>query len=192
MLLTQLLLLELFFGPIHNFMARDYFINGETLVTVDDQELGFTDQQIKIHPRFYHQDLHCDDYGDQVPPDVMAMLAEAWIDMTLVHFDPAIVDYAIRFSMGGASTAGLVAGAGTIMGGATDRGNFMKLKLASPVGGKPWTFECAYLAESPVEFPIGTERSLVVLKWRAIPFWNFTGASVVDIKSNGITIWSNT
>jgi hypothetical protein len=34
----------------------------------------------------------------------------------------------------------------------------------------PWRFPAAYIAANPMEIPIGTERSLVTLRWRAIPY----------------------
>ncbi len=44
------------------------------------------------------------------------------------------------------------------------------LNMTSPVAAKPWRFYFTYLSAQPMVFPLGTERSLVQLQWRAIPF----------------------
>ena len=48
--------------------------------------------------------------------------------------------------------------------------NFIGLNLTSPVASKPWRFYFAYLVAPPATFPLGTEKSIIGLQWRAIPF----------------------
>ena len=71
------------------------------------------------------------------------------------------------------------------MGGGWPRFNsnnhYIGLNIASPVGIEPWRFYFAYLANNPYEFPLGTEKSVVKLNWRIVPYtedpWgNGTGA----------------
>lgn len=163
-------------------MARDFSINGETLVLVKGmqgtflshlQELGLSDSQIRITPKFSHKDMHADDFGPDIPPDVMWMLAEVQIAMTLIHFDQAVLEAVITESMCGVGF-GVMQAAGTPMGGGVARfanGNhYVGLNLTSPVLGKPWRFLTSLLTGPPVEIPLGVEASIVQLNWRAIPY----------------------
>jgi hypothetical protein len=53
-------------------MARDFYINGESMVRVqgnpesgfeDLTELGLSNEAIHVSPRFYHHDVIPDDFG---------------------------------------------------------------------------------------------------------------------------------
>lgn len=162
-------------------MARDFFINGETMVYVKGNtdtplsgltELGLASEKITCTPVFKGEDLIVDAWGD-VPVDVQFMLAELRVSMTLVHIDRAVLDIVIRESMAGASSIGSLPRAGTRMGGGVPRfvsGNhYLGLNLSSPVGGKPWRFFFAYLFDQQ-EIDMGTKRSFFVLNWRVIPY----------------------
>lgn len=191
-------------------MLRDYYINGETMVLVDSQELGITTDPIKITPRFVHQDIHCDDFGPNIPPEVMWLLADAVIRMTLIHYDSQILQEALADSMANADAGddaeGTFVGAGSLMGANGD--NYVQLGIKSALPeGIDWYFPTAYLMEQPMELPLGTERSLVVLTWRAVPYTPITvttettGDSPGNMKttttpnevvSAGAKLWSHT
>lgn len=146
-------------------MARDLFINGETTVSAAGSVLGLASDPIVVSLDLKGLDVKSNSFGD-VPFEVQFMGGEATIKMTLVHFDRAVVDTIVAKSMGGAAI-GQLPRAGTRMGGG---GNFFALSLNSPVGSKPWTFPNSYLTGTPIEFPLGAERSLMSLTFRAIPY----------------------
>lgn len=170
-------------------MTRAYYINGESMVSVKGnsnsaiasiQQLGLSDGPIQVTFSFKHKDIQVDAWGGVVPPEVQVMLAEARISMTLVHFDNDILESCFRESLGGAASYGALARAGTLMGGNAARfaptNHYIGLNILSPVEGQPYRFLYAYLAEQPLVFPLGTEKSLVQLNWRSIPWtidpWN--------------------
>lgn len=184
-------------------MARDYVISGETLVRVKGNpssaiaslsELGLAEKEVRIVPRFIHQDVHTDDFGPEIPAEVLAMLADVTIRMTLVHYDKSILDTCLAESLGG-GTPGVMPGAGVPMGAysavTTGNNHFISLNLLSPQLNFPWRFRAAYLANTPAEIPIGTERTLAVLTWRAIPY-AFPPSSVGEIQSKGTILWDRT
>lgn len=180
-------------------MARGFVINGETMVAVKSSNFAFTNLGLAEGPvtmtfDFRHKDVSLDAWGGEIPNDVQFKLAAVNINMTLIHYDPAVLDACIANSMGGAATVGTVGRAGTLLGGngiarfAT--GNYyIGLNLASPVLGKPYCFLYAYLTQQPVSIPLGTEKSLVTCNWRAIPYftdpWN-NGAGAA-----GVPLWTN-
>ena len=178
-------------------MARDYFINGESMVYVKGRadsaignltELGLASGPILVTPIFHHQPINVNALGT-APAEMQFMLAEARITMSLVHFDRTVLDVCLTESMAGAPAVGQLARAGARMGNNLPRfaaggalGNhYIGLNIASPVGQKPWRFFYSFLAERPTEMPLGAERTICVCSWRAIPYtqdpWgNGTGA----------------
>lgn len=142
-------------------MARDYFINGETLVTVDGTELGVCSDPIVVSVVNNHLDINVDAFGRGVPMQ-QYLIGEASIGMSLVHFDRGVLDTALRKSHAGA-TVGVMPRAGTLMSGF-----YMALRMSSPQASKPWRFPTAYITNEN-QYPLGTERSLAVLTWRALP-----------------------
>lgn len=163
-------------------MASDIFVNGETLVMVKGRsdsgigtlsELGLSSDSIRITPQFRWLDVNADAWG-QAPFEMQFMLASLSVTMTLVHFDRTVLNYCITESMAGAPAIGQLPRAGARMGNNTARfsttNHFISLNLTSPVGGIPWRFYTSFLTVNPLEFPLGTERSLVTLNWRVIPF----------------------
>lgn len=178
-------------------MARDYFIFGETLVSVKGgehmsgrpigvvSELGLSTDAIVITPRYFHHDMRIDDFGPDVPADVMWNLADVTIRMNLVHYDEEVLDRCERESMGGGpaltvfdsptNNAGLIAPAGTILGGNkflfASGNHFISVNLFSQTNAElSRRYRTCYLAEQPVVFPIGTRASILQLTWRAIPY----------------------
>lgn len=167
-------------------MARDFQINGETMVYVKGAantaianltELGLAVDQVRITPNFRHLDIKVDAWGgsDGPPADVQWMLMDVMIQMTLVHFDYDVLEHCLQLSAGGPNAAfHTMTRAGARLGNNFARfeaGNrYIGLNLASPQGQRPWRFYFAYLASQPVTIPLGVERSLVPVTWRAIPY----------------------
>lgn len=162
---------------------RDYYINGPALVAVKGNsscgiaalsELGLSDGPIQPQETFHHFDIQVDAWGGYVPPEIQWMGAEMIIPMSLVHFDPDVLDVCLREAKAGSAAAGMMRRAGARMGGGVNRlvaGNhFIGLNITSPDAGRPWRFLTSYLYGTPVQFPLGTERTGVLLNWRAIPY----------------------
>jgi hypothetical protein len=202
-------------------VTRDYVINGETLVKVKGNgalassgfpgeaalwELGLASEAVRVVPRFSYQDVHTDDFGPNIPAEVMWMLADVRIEMVLVHYDRAVLDACISEAMGGISfPAGAIAPAGQCLGRGlplfSSGNHYVSLSLMSPVLGVPWRFPASYLDSSPLIIPLGTERTLAHLSWRAIPYrlpaWpGFNPSAIVnnfrsgaEIVSSGIVLW---
>lgn len=207
-------------------MARDFQINGEAMVQVKGgahtsllgpdyridtaQELGLSSEQIRISPIIHHHDLRTDSFGPNVPAEVLWMNAEVRISMTLVHFDRKILDTCLAESMGGLPAANLVAGElappGMPLGGYkqlyASGCHFMSLGITSPLQDLPYRFIACYLAQNPVEIPLGSERSLVQCNWRAIPYVvpseNEVGGGTPlpprfkELICSGATLWDHT
>ena len=161
-------------------MARDYYVNGPTLVQVKGktgssiatlQELGTCESPIRISLQLYNLDIRVNAFGD-IPPEVQFMGGIATISMSLVNFDKAILDECLRLSMGGATTIGTMPTTGARMRGTGARFasdyNFIGLNMTSPVEGKPYRFLNSQLFGSPFEHPLGAERSVTAISWRAL------------------------
>src|SRR3990167_3573754 len=135
--------------------------------------LGLAEGPIVVTPIFKHHDMHTDDFGPDIPADVMWMLAEAHIDMTLIHFDNNVLETCIALAMAGSGTEGTLIGAGRLMGSAIPLGivsnNYIELSISSQVLARPWRFPASYLMDQ-MDVPLGTQRTAIKLKWRAIPY----------------------
>lgn len=184
-------------------MGRAYYVNGESMIYVKGpsggaiaalSELGLAEGPISISFENQHEDVKVDAWGN-APPDIQYFLGTATISMALVHFDPAILSECQQLAMaGGAGTEGMLPHAGTLMGGGValyQPGNsFLSLNIASPVQGAPYQFPAAYLMNSPSPYPLGTERSVVQLTFRATPYtedpWN-NGQG-----AQGAVLWTRT
>jgi hypothetical protein len=203
-------------------MPRDFRINGETLVKVKGgahlsghvvgnlTELGLAVDQITVVPKFRHQELKVNDFGPDVPAEVLTMLAEVMIRMNLVHYDHSALDVCIAEAMGGTgdffTEAGTLAPAGTPLGAGialhASGNHYISVNLLSPVLDRPWRFRACYLADQPIEYPLGTKASVVSLTWRCIPYTTFTsvvslstsGQPTVggEILSSGVVLWDRT
>lgn len=169
-------------------MARDFFINGETLVLVKGRadsgigslsQLGLATDAIRVRIEFRHEDIMVDAWG-KVPPEIQCMGGWATISMNLIHFDRQVMATCVAESYGGGTAEGVLVRAGARMGNngarfAAGLNHYISLNLTSPVGGGgvgvvPWRFYSTYLASPMMEFPLGTEKSIVSLQWRAIPY----------------------
>lgn len=174
-------------------MARDFFINGESMVSVKGNvntafpaltQLGLSDGPIRVSLEMAHEDIKVDAWG-QMPPEIQYFLSAANVSMTLVHFDRTLLDNVFLESMAGAPAIGQLPRAGSRMGNNVPRfaanNHFIGLNILSPVAAKPWRFWFSYLAGNPFETPLGTERSVISLNFRVVPYtqdpWgNGTGA----------------
>lgn len=186
-------------------MARDYKINGESMVAVKSNplstigsltNLGLSDGPIIWTPNYRHMDIAVDAWGgDQgPPPEIQCFLADVTIRMTLVHFDRGVLEECMRLSLGGGGAEGTLPRAGSRMGNGAARfaagNNFIGLNISSPVEGRPMRFLFAYLTGPPVEYPVGTRRSVVACNWRAVPYtvdpWNG------GVGAQGTVLWDHT
>ncbi len=186
-------------------MSRNYYVNGETMVKVKGRsdstianitELGLTDHSIRIAIQNHRLRIRVDAYGDG-PPESQFMGAGATVQMTLVHFDSDVLDFCVQEAWGSTPGFGQMGHAGSLMGnglprfgpGGVNGNHFIGLNLISAPGKRPWRFYYAALADNPIDFPIGTERSLITLNWEAFPYsvdpWNNGNGSY------GVQIWDN-
>lgn len=204
-------------------MGRDYYIQGECMVKVRggahipdfvgdvSRELGLASEGIRVAPQFSHQDLPAADFGGHSAPEVLWMGGDCRVSMTLVHFDKDLLEFCVMEAMGGVS-GGVFAPCGRPMGANRDlyaSGNhYITLFLTSTgSSGLPYRFPACYLAERPLEIPLGTERSLVRLEWRAVPYAKLVGvptstistpgastpaAIVGEVYSSGVVLWDHT
>lgn len=190
-------------------VGRDYYLNGPTLVQVKGMvgtaietltELGTCMDKIVVIPRFVHQDIKVDDFGPTIPPEIMALLMDVTIRMTLVNFDAAALEACIQESLGGTPDGGefgTLPGAGIPLGGGVNRfeqGNhYIGLNLSSLLENN-WRFKHCYLPEQPVEWPLGSEHSLVKMTWRCIPYTSpkdSTGQPT-ELVSQGVVLFDRT
>jgi hypothetical protein len=185
-------------------MARQFVWNGETLVEVRGgvhmsgaaigvmSELGLATENIRIEPQINFKNVNVNDFGPDVPADVLSMLSSVKISMTLIHYDPEILDICIGESMGNSIpnlvensavdggfvqyVGGTLAGAGTPLGGLKrifESGwHYISLNLSSQVLEQPWTFPKCYLNQMPVKIPIGNDLSKVEMEWTALPYFD--------------------
>ena len=197
-------------------MGRSIIIPGECMVSVKGNgalalsgvvaggllsQLGLCLDEVAITLRFFHKDIHADDFGPDVPPEDMWQLADARISFTLVHHDDFVLDAVIAESMaGGIETAqdlgwaGHLAPAGTLMGNNralyVSGNHYVGLNFATPVTEYPWSFPAAYLTEPPVRMPLGVNHQQVMLNFRAIPYQFYGAVQSGDISSSGVPLWT--
>ncbi|RJQ24625.1 hypothetical protein C4577_07600 [Candidatus Parcubacteria bacterium] len=182
-------------------MVRVRGMEGTALAIGEDgelQELGLTNTQgvVKIIPNYRHKDYRYDDFGSEIPPEVMWMLTDVTITMSLVHFDPVILKACIAESAGG-GVDGLMEAAGKPLGAGkamyANGNHFMTLFLSasdeSDTDAEPWRFNACYLAQRPIIWPISAERSIVDCIWRAIPYVPLSTGE--ELKSSGVVIWDH-
>jgi hypothetical protein len=175
-----------------NKMARNYYLNGESMVAIKGRadcpypsltNLGLTDSPIQLSIDYRHLLIRVDAYGD-CPPEIQSFGSFAYIAMTLVHFDYDVLMFTVAEAMGSSPGEGMLGHAGTLMGGGLARfgaggingWHYVGLNVISATGKPPWRFLNSVLFEQPLSFPLGTERSLVGVRWASIPYsvdpWN--------------------
>ena len=185
-------------------MARSYYIEGEAMVLVKGRsdsaigtltQLGLTSEPIRVTEEYKHLEIGVDAYG-YVPPEIQGMGMVARVDMTLVHFDAAILQACIAESLS-APAEGQLGHAGALVGNGQARfapgvltGNhYIGLNIQSAIGQQAWRFLYSVLLGTPTVWPLGAERSLVRASWLAVPYsadpWN-NGTG-----SYGVTVWDH-
>lgn len=215
-------------------MPRDFVINGECLVSVKGgrhttdredgkgpiaivSELGLSSEEISVSPRYYYQDWYVDDFGSHVPAEVQWKLADVTVGMTLIHYDPVVLDICLDEAMGGGSApigeAGdVLAPCGLPLGNGlplfSSGCHYVSLNLTSQVLGKNWRFPASYLLGPPLRIPLSTKATAVVLEWRAIPYIApvtsgpsltqpdaiaINGAAYIprELQSSGVRLWDH-
>jgi hypothetical protein len=162
-------------------MARNIFINGESLVLVKGPagsaiagitELGLAESQLRISIKPKTKNVNVEAWGE-APVDVQRMNSVAAVSMNLIHYDKAILKECIRLAMGGAAY-GQVSRAGALLGGGAPlldaTNSLISLNIASPVGQDPWQFLASYLNEPIGDILLGVEKSVITLSWMCIPY----------------------
>ena len=196
-------------------MGRSFVIPGEAMVEVKGNgalclsgaapngqlcQLGLSVDEIRVIPSFVHHDIRADDYGTEIPAEIMWMLADVRISMLLNHVDQFVLDAVLAESMAGGveqdqdlGWAGYMAPAGTLMGGNralhTPGNHYTSLNIRTPVQGYPWNFPAAYLTGPPIEIPLGVNVSQYRLNWRAIPYSYYVSVDS-EIRSSGVPLWT--
>lgn len=166
-------------------MPRDLMINGPLMVFVRGNpltaigslsQLGMSDGPVRVRHNFRHMDVNLDAWGGEVPFEIQCKLQDVMIDMTLVHVDYALLEVCVAESIGGMGAVGVgtMPLAGARLGNNSFRfaaGNhYIGLNLGAPVNGVPWSFKHCYLTGQPFEIPLGSERSIIAMSWRCIPY----------------------
>lgn len=167
-------------------------------------QLGLTSEKISINLQYNHIPIKVDSFGSVQSPEMMVNMAGAMIDMLLVDYDDDVLDTCQAESLGGSKNpvrpaafgyAGVMNPAGSLLGNNkklyTSGCHYIGLLLdnapaASEDFPVTWWFPSCYLVGPPQEIPIGTERSLVRLRWQAIPYtpYNLSGIIPSDFQNN--------
>lgn len=181
-------------------MARDWYINGDTMVQVRGgahltsglnviTNLGLAIDQVRVSPSFSRQPIHADGFGKVVAPEYRSKLMSARVSMTLVHFDPQVLDQCVRESQGGGVGAipdptavggqieaeGVLAQAGTLMGGYKPRFASGNHYIGLTVKGtteitRPWRFLYTMIDGTGPVYPLGNGFSAVPVTWLVVPY----------------------
>jgi hypothetical protein len=192
-------------------MPRGFFINGPCLVEIGFpaqyggsglEELGLSTDSVQVIPHFEHYEKHIDNFGPNVPADLIGLGGWAEVRMTLVHFNPVVLRACINESLAGGFGAfggqftGLLGPIGEMFGNGVKayRGtgsHFVGVCLTSPYIGFPWRFLSAVLQDQAT-WPLGTKTSMVDLSWKCLP--RITSPyqnSTTDLRSTGAAIWDH-
>lgn len=214
-------------------MSRGFWIPGEGMVSVKGgahmsgvpigqlSQLGLANGPVQVTPTLFTQDVKCDDMGPQAAAEVVQYLAEVQIDMTLINFDPVVLDVCVDEALAGGGVfanpgssqnflAGIMPPAGTPLGNGRNllsSGNhWISLNIAAPTGfsqgaqfmsglevGLPWHFPSATLARDPAVYPLGTRAQVVKLSWRAITYRPLPAvdSDVFEVFSSGAVLWDH-
>ncbi len=194
-------------------MSRDFVQPGETLVKVKFgahyagwagfgasgsllSELGLAEGSIDVMPTFYDKEIKTDDFGPDCPAEIMAMMASVDIHMTLVHFDPTVLNVCALEAQG---IGPLKVGAAQIIPGSRiiapwymvgQAGYTLGHGLPLQASGNHWLsmtllynytndrsdhglvrFPAVKLASpSPYKWPLGTGNTTVDVTFRGIPY----------------------
>lgn len=198
-------------------MTREFVVYGEFLVEASGgrlggkQQLGLTVGPVRIIPRYVHRDILTDDFGPLSPVEVMWRMGDALVAMELVHYDTEVMNKCISMSMGGgsfdtdpgddSSLDGTYGPGGRILGynrGLGTAANMFTTVYLTPTNDglyEPYRFKACYLNGQPLEIPLGTERTIVRLHWRVVPYkpieTNAQGRMVETSSQGGVVLWDH-
>jgi hypothetical protein len=178
-------------GPALVLVKGNIYVPGEGNVDQPSMwELGLAldDIRVSLYPR--HKNILVDDFGPDIPADVMAQMCDATIAMKLSHYAEDVLDQCFNMAngtKGNGTVHGILNGAGVLLGGGANlhdpyysytsissSGNsFISLNIEGFGEG-----EDAYRLQFPSSFlqgpspviPIGAKHCLPDLLWRAVPY----------------------
>ncbi len=166
-------------------------------------DLGLSQEAVAINFTLHHQPVRIDNFGPTIPVDNLWMLEDAQIIMNLVHWDERTVDRCMMESAAGGIEPtrdpslgllpGFMAPAGLPLGGGVPAFfsgyHYVGLNIV-PGNNKisPWAFPAAFLTQNPIVLPLGTKRSILQLRWQAIPYQPIISYSTTSISGGNITI----
>lgn len=194
-------------------MARGFQIFGEFIVEVsgnlflDKEQLGLTVEPARVVPRYNHREVVTDDFGPDVPVEILFNMADAIIYLSLVHYDSDVLDKCMRAAMGGGGADsgnsdgdgamdGFMGPAGRPLGFARALGtaaNFFTTVYLTPADDatiRPYRFKACYLNSHPFELPYGTARSIAKIAWKCIPYQQLTTSEIAS--TDGVALWDRT
>lgn len=151
---------------------------GTALANLTD--FALTESPMTMTFKFVHSDITMDAAGGVIPVEIQANMTEVIISASLIHTDVAVLQELMRLTMGGGNAFGQTGRAGTLMGGGVARFQpgykFVGLNLTSPVLNLPWRFLHSYLMSPLGAWPLGTQKSVIPVTFRAIAYspdpWN--------------------
>lgn len=197
-------------------MSRAYTVFGEFLLYVSGgrvggkEELGLSADPFQLLPNYAHRDINSDGLG-AIPVEVMWNMTDAMLRVTLVHYDVDILNKCLCCAQGGGnfdetpgdvdSLDGTMAQNGRLLGnnrGLGTAANMLNTVYLSPTGdssNQPYRFRACYLNARPLVIPLGTERSLVQLCWRVIPYQSIEvdddGVMIETSSEGGVVLWDH-
>lgn len=167
-------------------VGRGWFVNGPAMVSVrggadapDIQSLTefcLTQNPISVVPSLTHADINLDAWGD-APPEVQCRLGTLTVSMDPIDFDPDVLSILIALAagrIGSVANEGTLGPAGIRMGGNAARfasgWKYVSVSIYSPDAGRPFGFLNAYLQSPQMAMPLGTQKSVVPVTFRVIPY----------------------
>lgn len=155
-------------------MPRTFYINGESMITIGPMgsltplvQLGLTEDRVEVSLRVHSEPLYVDAFGKLNPANEQVFGGEAIITMHLIHFDPVQLAVCAKSAFNGPKEGYL--GRAGLTRDATG-GGFISLGIASPIAGLPFIFPTAYLRDDPYRMPLGNEKTVATLIWRALAY----------------------
>jgi hypothetical protein len=180
-------------------------------------ELGLCHESARIEFNFRHDDVRTEDYGQEVPADLRYQMATARLSLTLLHYDPIVLEVLQQEALGGRTLrppgpagapdwigfAGGFGRPGTLMGGRKAMyasGNRFVAVSIVPAGradpeqqDTPYRFRKCVLSEMPLRLSLGAECSLAQLTFRCLPYCDPTedGSAVKRAEHfySGTVLW---
>lgn len=159
-------------------MAILFMVPGGTIITISGSQLGYVEDEFPVELIGYHEDIHTDYSGPQMPADVQYFGEGAVMAFTLIKYDESVLNRLKARLNGGTPGAGAAGSIGTLL---VAEQKFFTLSFVSAYGSffpamnSAFNFAQVYPADS---FAWGqstrVKRERVVL--RAIPVINTDGS----------------